>query len=310
MVVMKEGDIKQLEKMARFEATHDMEKEYRIGWAFRHVRIQPSVLTHLFIEGYLDIVFRSNTYTGYRLSELGKAVITSLQQEDAVAHDTTQPLELTENIFNDIVGHEDVKELLTACLLAEKPVHVLLSGPPALAKSLFLWDIERAAGENALWLIGSATSKAGLWDVVAERQPQILLIDELDKMNAVDTAALLSMMEGGRLVRAKRGRELNLSNQLRVVAASNRLEKLSPELRSRFAIKKLTAYNRSDFLTVVKGVLVNRENMNEEQAEEVACGLDGISQDVREAVRVARVAPRLGIKRAIKLIIGGDSDGK
>ncbi|MFC2016458.1 AAA family ATPase [Chloroflexota bacterium] len=307
---MKVGDIELLIEIARFEESHDMEREFKIGWSWRHLRIWPATLSRLFKDGYLDNVFRSNSYTGYRLSELGKAIVNSKQQEDAAEPDTPQPLEIAESIFSDIVGHEDVKELLTACLLAERPVHVLLTGPPALAKSLFLWDIERAAGENAIWLVGSGTSKAGLWDKVAEWQPQILLIDELDKMDAADTAALLSLMEGGRLVRAKRGRELNLRNQLRVVAASNRLDKLSPELKSRFAIRKLTAYNRSDYLTVVKGVLVTRENLDEEQAEEVARSLDGLSQDVRQAVMVARLAPRLGIKRAVKLIIGGNTNEK
>ena len=73
-------------------------------------------------------------------------------------------------------------------------MHVLLAGPPALAKSLFLWDIEQVYGEQAIWLIGSATSKAGLWDLVAEHERRILLIDELDKMSAADTAALISLM--------------------------------------------------------------------------------------------------------------------
>jgi Holliday junction DNA helicase RuvB len=307
---MKEGDIETLIEIARFEESRDVEKEFKIGWSWRHVRIWPATLSRLFKDGYLENVFRSNSYTGYRLSELGRAVVDSVQQEGSSPPDSGEPPEINESIFSDIVGHDDVKELLVACLLAERPVHVLLTGPPALAKSLFLWDIERAAGEKAIWLIGTGTSKSGVWDKIADIHPQILLIDELDKMDAADTAALLSVMEGGRLVRAKRGRELNLSIQLRVVAASNRLEKLSPELKSRFAIRKLTAYNRSDFLAVVKGVLVNRENLNEEQAEEVARSLDGLSQDVRQAVMVARVAPRLGIKRAIKLIIGGDSDEK
>ena len=305
---MKDRDIEHLTKIARFEDSCDVEKEYKIGWSYQHVRVQPSILTHLFIDGYLDIVFRSNTHTGYHLSELGKAVINSLQEQDRAEPDTAQPLAINESIFSDIVGHEDVKELLTACLLAEKPVHVLLAGPPALAKSLFLWDIERAAGHRAIWLLGSGTSKSGLWDEVARRQSQILLIDELDKMKSVDTASLLSLMEGGRLVRAKRGRELNLHNQVRVVAASNLLDKLSPELKSRFAIRKLKAYSRSEYLTVVKGVLVTHENLDEELAEEVARGLDGLTQDVRRAVMVARVAPQVGIKRAIKLIIGGESN--
>jgi len=302
--MIKEGDLELLQKIANFEDTHDM-SEFKIGWAYRHVGIQGATLSSLFLKGYLENVFRSNSYTGYRLSELGRVVVSSNQQENATEPDAPQQMDIAENIFGDIIGHANVKELLTACLLAEKPVHVLLAGPPALAKSLFLWDIERIAGERAIWLVGSATSKAGLWDIVAERQPQILLIDELDKMNAADTAALLSMMEGGRLVRAKRGRELNLHNQLTVVAASNRLRLLSPELKSRFAIRTLSAYSRKDFLTVVRGVLVSRENLSPEVADEIARQLDGLTQDVRDAIRVARLAPQLGVTRAINLLMEG-----
>jgi Holliday junction DNA helicase RuvB len=304
---MKQSDIELLAEIDKFEGSHDMEKEFKIGWSWRHVRIWPATLSRLFKDGYLENVFRSNSYTGYRLSELGKNILAAESEEPDQT--TNKPIQ-ADGLFADIIGHDEVKELLLACLMAEKPVHVLLAGPPALAKSLFLWDIERASGERAIWLVGSATSKAGLWDIVAERHPQIILIDELDKMNAVDTAALLSMMEGGRLVRAKRGRELNLSNQLRVVAASNRLNALSPELKSRFAIRKLTVYSRADYLTVVRGVLARREGLDQELADEVARRLDGISQDVRDAIRVARLAPQLGIVKAIKLLIGGDSDEK
>jgi holliday junction DNA helicase RuvB len=307
---MKEGDLELLNEIAQFEDSHDM-SEYRMGWSWRHVRIWPATLNRLFKDGYLENIFRSNSYTGYRLSEMGRAMANSQQQEDAAETQAPQKLDISGDIFSDIIGHDDLKELLAACLLAERPVHVLLTGPPALAKTLFLWDIERVAGERAIWLIGSSTSKTGLWDKIAEGHFQIILVDELDKMNAVDTAGLLSMMEGGRLVRAKRGRELDIFNPVRVVAASNRLNMLSPELKSRFAIKRLTTYSRSDYLTVVKGVLVTRENLNEELASEVARRLDGVSQDVRDAIRVARLAPQKGVDRAIKLLsIGDDSNEK
>ena len=302
---MKEGDLELLIEIARFEDSHDMEKEFKIGWSWRHVRIWPATLSRLFKDGYLENVFRSNSFTGYKLSELGRTLVSSKQQEDTAEPQAPRRLEVAESIFGDIIGHDDVKELLRACLLAEKPVHVLLAGPPALAKSLFLWDIERAAGEKAIWLVGSATSKAGLWDVVSEREPQILLIDEMDKMNAADTAALLSIMEGGRLVRAKRGRELNLHNQLTVVAASNRLSLLSPELKSRFAIRTLSAYSREDFLTVVRGVLASRENLSPEMAGKIAQQLDGRTHDVRDAIRVARLAPQLGVAKAVNLLMEG-----
>jgi len=124
-------------------------------------------------------------------------------------------------------------------------------------------------------------------------------------MNAADTAALLSMMEGGRLVRVKKGRELDINNELRVVAASNRLKMLSPELRSRFAIRTLTAYSREDFRKVVCGVLVSKENLDLETASEVALKLDGRTQDMRDAIRVARLTPQLGVDKAINLLLEG-----
>ena len=138
---MKERDLELLQKIAKFEDSNNME-EFRMGWAFRHVGIEGATLSHLFLRGYLDNVFRSNSYTGYRLSELGRALVSSRRQEEESETKPCEPMDVSDGLFDDIIGHDEVKELLKACLLAEKPVHVLLAGPPALAKSLVLWDIE------------------------------------------------------------------------------------------------------------------------------------------------------------------------
>jgi Holliday junction DNA helicase RuvB len=156
MEMIKEADLGLLTEIAKFEKTHDMEKEYKIGWGWRHVRIWPATLSRLFKDGYLENVFRSNSHTGYRLSELGKAVIVKAANE-SLQTPQNQKLSLPDDLFEDIIGHDEVKELLRACLMAEKPVHVLLAGPPALAKTLFLWDIERVTGEKAIWLAVSAS---------------------------------------------------------------------------------------------------------------------------------------------------------
>jgi len=304
-VAMKETDIELLKRIAEIEDGLDPNSlTAKLGWRSRDVGIWPGTLTKLRMKGFIDDSYESNTWHGYRLTEAARALIsgTSLPSPTGTLQDVK--LSLPDDIFEDIIGHPEVKDLLSASLVAEKPVHVLLSGPPALAKTLFLWDIERAAGERAVWLVGSATSKAGLWDLVAEKQPKVLLIDELDKMNAADTAALLSIMEGGRLVRAKKGRELDTRVEIRVVAATNRLYGLSPELLSRFAVRKIEAYSRLDYQTVVKGVLVHRENVSPELAEEIAQRLDGRSQDVRDAIRVARLAPQLGVEKAVRLLLG------
>lgn len=300
---MKEGDAQLLKHIAEVEDNLEAKSlQAKLGWRSRDVGVWPVSLTKLRMEGFVEDAYESNSYHGYRLTQKARAMLTTGEPTLAETPQN-QKLEVPEDIFEDIIGHDELKELLRACLMTEKPVHVLLAGPPALAKTLFLWDIERAAGERAVWLVGSATSKAGLWDIVAEKQPKVLLIDELSTMNAADTAALLSIMEGGRLVRAKKGRELDTSVEIRVVAATNRLYGLSPELLSRFAVRKIEAYNRADYQTVVKGVLAHRENVEPELAKEIAQRLDGRSQDVRDAVRVARLAPQLGVEKAIKLLL-------
>ena len=105
------------------------------------------------------------------------------------------------------------------------------------------------------------------------------------------------------MVRTKVGRELNLTNPIRVIAACNRLNSLSPELLSRFAVRKIQAYSRVDYFNVVVEVLMHRENMPKDMATEIAGRVDGLTQDVRDAVRVARLAPQLGVERAVKLLI-------
>ncbi|MFW6125490.1 MAG: ATP-binding protein [Chloroflexota bacterium] len=296
-------DIDLLRRIAEVEDSIDPESlTGKLGWRSRDVGVWPGTLSKLRMEGLLEDTYESNSYHGYRLSEKARALIEASTVEIEADEG---PVDLPDDLFADIIGHEDVKELLRACLAAERPVHVLLAGPPALAKTLFLWDIERAMGERACWLVGSAASKAGLWDLVAGRQPRVLLVDELDKMNAADTAALLSLLEGGRLVRAKVGRQMDVQVDIRVVAATNDERRLSPELRSRFAIRRLHAYGRSDFLTVVRGVLVHREGVSEDMAKEIAARLDGRTQDVRDAVRVARLVPQTGVDRAVSLLLPG-----
>jgi Holliday junction DNA helicase RuvB len=286
-----------------YEQAHDP-SEFSLGWSWSDVRVSPATLNNLILKELVEEKFHSNSYRGLLLTELGREQAKELTKPAETQEKAPDKiLTLPDDIFEDIIGHEDIKELLKAVLLAEKPVHVLLAGPPALAKSLFLWNIERICGEQALWLVGSATSKAGLWDLVAEREPQVLLVDELDKMNAADTAALLSLMEGGRLVRAKKGRGLDVTVAVKVVAATNQVVKLSPELKSRFAIRKLKPYDAAQYRVVVKGVLVRREGINPELAEEIAGKLEGNSQDVRDAVRVARLSPQLGIDKATHLLL-------
>jgi len=168
---------------------------------------------------------------------------------------------------------------------------------------MFLWDIERAYGDLSLPLIGSATSHAGLWDMIAEQRPRIILIDEIEKMGLADMAALLALMQQGRIIRAKVGRKLDEHITVWVIAAANRTYKMPAELLSRFAIHNLAEYDATEFRKVVTSVLVAHEDTEYGVAAEIATRLVGRSHDVRDAVRIARLAKRTGVKRAVELLI-------
>ena len=297
-----------LEKVRAFEGYYAL-SQHPGGWAGEDAGIDPAEIAALLEAGLvrrvrddhgrLVDVGADEDCTGYRLTSAG--VTTSI---NATFLDPTEPIPVSvpDDLFDSIVGYEDVKELLLAALRIDKPVHVLLVGPPALAKSLFLWDIERVFGARALWLLGSATSQAGMWDLVAEQQPDVLLLDEFEKIKGVDQAALLSLMEGGRLVRAKVGRGLNLKLECRVFAAANGTRGLSPEILSRFARRELRPYSQAEFLEVVTTVLVQREGVDGAVAAEIAASLVGRTQDVRDAIKVARLSQQMDPKRAIELL--------
>jgi len=303
MADLTDRDYEALRKMLDFETAH-VREEYYLGWEWHQVGVMQATINKFITMDLVTRTFSSRSTKCHALTDKGKAVA---EQRTLVPNEPVHvplgDMDFT-SMFSDIVGYDDLKELLREELQVDKPIHVLLVGPPALAKTLFLWDVERTWGEQAMWLVGSATSRAGLWDAVAEKRPRILLIDELDKMTATDTAALLSLMEKGRLVRMKVNRRLDLELDVWVVACANRIYKMSPELLSRFRVYQIHEYNASEFREVVTSALVTHENVSKDEAAEIATRLVGKCHDVRDAVRVARLSKRVGIQRAVELLVG------
>ena len=299
-----ERDIESLRKILAYEETLEGNK-LDFGWEWMAVAMYPATLHRLLVRGLLKCTYKSSKHTNYKLTEEG----VKLAKEGlsaAVATVVQRPPEgelIPEDVFSDIAGYDDIKELVRESLLTDKPVHILLYGPPSIAKTMFLLDLETAGGEYALWLLGSGASKAGMWDLIAERRPRWLLIDELEKMSLVDMSGLLSLMEKGRIVRAKVGRRFDEKLDVWVIASANRIHRLPSELLSRFAVRQLSEYNATEYRKVVVNVLVRREGITENDASSVAMSLVGRSHDVRDAVRVARLSKRIGVDRAIELLI-------
>jgi len=279
------------------------EDQKKIGWRWDEVGMYPASIHKLLVGGLVRVSFKSRSSTNYMLTDRGRAVAEAGVPEVVAPAQVEAPTIDAARIFSDIVGYDDIKELLRESLQLDKPIHVLLYGPPSLAKSMFLWDIERAFGDLSLPLLGSATSHAGLWDLIAERKPRVILVDEIEKMGLVDMAGLLSIMQTGRIIRAKVGRKLDEKINAWVIGAANRIHKLPPELISRFSVHQLAEYAAKEFRDVVTSVLVAHEDTSQDEAYEIAMRLVGRTHDVRDAVRVARLAKRVGVKRSIELLL-------
>lgn len=297
---IKQSELEALRRMLEVEASQP-EAESKLGWDWRSCRTYPAVINKLMLAGLVECTYNSNRYRYYKLTQKGK----DAAEGETALFPTAEAVEelpaVAINLFEEIVGYNDLKDLIRAALTMEDPIHILLYGPPSIAKSMFLMDIERAVGSLALPLLGSATSHAGLWDMIAERRPRYLLIDEIEKMNLQDMAGLLSLMEHKRIIRMKVGRMLDLELDCRVFAAANVVRRLPPELLSRFWKYSVTEYNSTEYVQVVKSVLVNREGIVEEYAHQIAMKLVNSTHDVRDAIRVARLSKQVGVERALAL---------
>ena len=84
---------------------------------------------------------------------------------------------------------------------ADKPVHILLVGPPASAKSLFMSCLTKL--ERSYYAVGSSSTKSGIFDYLFEHRPRYFIIDEIEKMSKRDQTGLLTLMESGILSELK-----------------------------------------------------------------------------------------------------------
>ncbi|MGC2680919.1 MAG: ATP-binding protein [Candidatus Nitrosopolaris sp.] len=98
--------------------------------------------------------------------------------------------------FENIQGYDDLKDIVRRALDAEDNYNLLFTGPPASAKTLFLLGILES--KKGVYFDGSNTTNRIL-DVLEEKRPKIICIDELDKMPKQFQEKLLNFMESGHI---------------------------------------------------------------------------------------------------------------
>jgi len=96
--------------------------------------------------------------------------------------------------FGNIAGYEDIKDLVRRALDSNENYNLLLCGPPASAKTLFLLGILEY--RKGVYFDASNTTNRTL-DVL--ESSRVICVDELDKMSRQFQNQLLNFLESGRI---------------------------------------------------------------------------------------------------------------
>src|SRR5206468_1839261 len=148
-------------------------------------------------------------------------------------------------LFDNIIGYNDIKKLFFLSFESQRPIHILLVGPPASAKTLFMLGCMKL--ERSYFTLGSHSTKSGMIDYLFEKRPRHLIIDEIEHMPMKDQTALLSLMETGIVSETKFQKTRNTQLKTWVFATSNGTDRMLTPLLSRFVVLHFKQYSFGSF---------------------------------------------------------------
>jgi replication-associated recombination protein RarA len=161
-----------------------------------------------------------------------------------------------DKLFENIYGYDNVKRLFRMALQSTHTTSILLSGPPASAKTLFLQSLIKL--QDSYFIDCSNAIKSGVVDCIFDNKPEYLLLDELDKLSRKDQTFLLNLMETGIVSETKYRKTRSMEIKTSVFGTSNDIGKIIPSLRSRFFIVKLEPYTYEQFYDITVRLLTIR----------------------------------------------------
>jgi replication-associated recombination protein RarA len=187
--------------------------------------------------------------------------------------------------FGNIEGYDDIKDIIRRALDSDENYNLLLCGPPASAKTLFLLDILQC--RKGVFFDGSNTTSRIL-GVLQEERPRVICIDELDKMSRQFQNQLLNFLESGRIKVDQQRRSCDFEIKgAKVFATCNEVNRLSKPLQSRFRRLHLPPYTKEQFLDIAVKVCPQlKEETSRTIGEEV---WKQESKDIRDVISLGKL---------------------
>lgn len=190
--------------------------------------------------------------------------------------------------FESIQGYEDVKEIVQRALDSKENYNILFVGPPASSKTMFLMGIQDIR-KDAIYFDSTNTTNRIL-DILEEKRPKILLLDEIDKMSKQFAEKLLNFLEDGhvKVDQQKKSYDFTIKG-VKVFASCNEINRMPKPLRSRFRKLFLPRYTEQQFIDVSVKVL---KNLSDPLARYIGSNVFRNGGDIRDVISIGKLVTK------------------
>jgi Holliday junction DNA helicase RuvB len=247
-----------------------------LGFEAWQLNTDNKTLMELVKMGILEITLKTNRSIFYKLKDIEKAK--RFLEVYNVKIDTSKPL------FDSIIGYEEQKELLRRVIESEKPIHLLLLGTPATAKTLFLLELTKIP--NSVYLTPYITY-SGLFSYL-DLEPKLILIDQLDNLKYPDVYRLLiDICEYGIATKTSYNEKIAKTIKTKIIATANDTKRIPQALLSRFLILQFKKYSEEEFINIAKQLL--KDYSLSEDVKDYIIEKCKNSLDVRNVLKLANI---------------------
>lgn len=209
------------------------------------------------------------------------------------------------NLFKEIYSYDDLKINLYRALESEHNVNVLLIGPPATSKTLFIRCIYENL-KNCIYIdVANASGRGIIDNLYHNKNTKYILLDEIDKLKRNEQSLLLNLLETGEVnVNLKSEKIKFKMNNPIVFGTSNSKDRLTKPLFSRFQSYFLREYTEEEFTLVSENLLVTKFAFSSDVSKVIAGRLLlHESKDIRKVLQVAKLIRKGDGEREVMGII-------
>ena len=190
--------------------------------------------------------------------------------------------------FDSIEGFEDVKQIVNRVLQSEENFNLLFVGPPSSSKTQFLLEIMKTS-KNCVYFDATNTTNRIL-QVLEEERPEIVLLDELDKMSKPFAEKLLNFLESGKVKVDQKNLQMDFELKgCKVFGTADDLNRLSKPLQSRFRKLFLPKYTREQFMKVTVKVC---PKLSEKTATLIGESVWNQQGDIRDIISISKLVKK------------------